>query len=1806
LKTVGKALWAVLVFGVLLAALFASCDLFGMKEEEPVSYTVKYHANGGVGKMENSTFPYGKDVTLPPNAFTREGYAFSSWTTRNPNVDYSYNSNQSYNDKYYKDGASIWNDSYSVKSTLNLYALWSQTVIVNFDANGGAGEMADAVLRDGGMGDGSVQRLPKNAFTRANYTFMGWATSPDGPKVYQDQAALGFDLNIKIYELEIGAAITLYAVWSSGSYTVTYNANGGYGRWGPVESETFEFDVERALSKNLFGHSNSILIGWSTSVNGSMVYTNGQTVKNLASAGETVNLYAVWGRAYPVYFHNDSGGYGGSMDSRSFAYGAPQALPANTFTRPGYVFAGWATVSGGPVVYADQEIFTLPEEGPLDLYAVWALNADLYYVRYDANGGSGTMGNTTLSISAPQNLSYCRFTRPGYAFQGWAESPNGAVKYADQASVTNLASAGQTATLYAVWKVNTYTVRYDANNGSGTAMADTSFTYDQEQNLRKNTFTRTDYIFRGWATSQTATSPTYIDEQSVKNLTTMSNGTVTLYAVWARTYTVAYNANGGTGTDMASQTFTYGEAQNLRANTFTRPGYTFAGWSTSQTAASPTYTDGQRVSNLTSMAGGTVDLYAVWHNNYTVMYNANGGSGSMADTAFVWGTAQNLRANAFTKAGYTFMGWATSPEGAALGTVAYTNGQSVNSLTTEANKIVTLYAVWGAGDYTVAYNANGGTGTAMASQTFTFGVEKALSKNTYTRAGYNFGGWARSASGAKVYNDEQSVSNLASAAGQTVDLYAVWLNNYTVAYNSNGGSGTAMANQAFVYGTAQNLRTNGFTRLGYTFAGWAQTSTGAVEYTNGQSVNNLTTAANGTVTLYAVWNPNTYTVNYLANGGTGAMERSTFIYGESQALSMNTFTRANYRFDGWSASSTEYTDGQIVSNLTTTANGTVNLYARWIDTYTIKYDGNGSTSTYHGTTTMSDQSFTYGSERKLQTNDYYRDGYKFMGWARSPSGPVVYNNVATVYITPQDGHPVTLYAVWRNIYQVAYDKNAADAAGTMSSQSFTYDTAQNLRNNNFTRSGYAFAGWAESTNGPVKYADGQNVVNLTSTPNGTVTLYAKWTVSNYSVKYDSNGGGGNMQDTAFTYDVAGSLRLNAFTRSGHLFIGWAESTNGPVKYTNGQSVINLTSTAGGIVTLYAVWSNTYTVKYNANYGSGTMSDSVFTFDIADNLRANTFTRLGYTFAGWARTSTGPVEYTDGQSVTNMATTETVVNLYAVWNAHNYTVVYNANGDNVTGSMSDQSFTYGTAQALRSNTFNRTNYTFAGWATSSDAATVQYTNGQNGGNMAMAAGATVTLYAVWRNNYTVVFNANVTTGVTGSMSPQSFVYGTAQNLLKNNFARSGSVFQGWATSPDGPRAYTDEQSVTDLTTEAGATFNLYAVWASYYTIKYNANGGTGTMADSLGQLGQSVSLQANVFTRNNYRFLGWSTNPNATTATYADGASVNMTSTSGGTLYAIWSNTYTVIYNGNGNTGGTAVADQTFTLGTSQALRSNSFTRTNCTFAGWSASSTATTATYTAGQTVSNLTTTAATYTLYAVWQNNYTVIFNGNSNTGGSMSNQTIYGSGQFNANNFTRTNYAFAGWATTSGGSVAYADRATAPTNLAPAGGSITLYAVWVSPHTVVYNNNGGTGTMTNSSFAVGTSQTLPLNTFTRTGCTFIGWATSAVALNGGTVAYGDRASFTASGGQTTLYAVWRTTYTVSFATSSTSDGTMAAQSFVYGTAQNLNANTYNRAGSTFQGWATSQYDASLGTVTYSNRANVNNLTATPGGTVTLWAVWR
>lgn len=257
----------------------------------------------------------------------------------------------------------------------------------------------------------------------------------------------------------------------------------------------------------------------------------------------------------------------------------------------------------------------------------------------------------------------------------------------------------------------------------------------------------------------------------------------------------------------------------------------------------------------------------------------------------------------------------------------------------------------------------------------------------------------------------------------------------------------------------------------------------------------------------------------------------------------------------------------------------------------------------------------------------------------------------------------------------------------------------------------------------------------------------------------------------------------------------------------------------------------------------------------------------------------------------------------------------------------------------------------------------------------ATGGTVTRTSATK--FTVVISASWETYYSGAQTNYGMTAasgGVTHTISAFNGTKrssgSGSFTGTYSISGNGAATKTITVTFRNFNTDNGdsatknVTFNVNVpAWTSY-TIKYNANGGSGAPGNQTKWKDQTLTLSSTKPTRTGHSFLGWSTSSTATTATYSAGGSY--TANSAATLYAVWkANTYTVKYNANGGTG--APGNQTKTYGITLTLSSTKPTRTNYTFKGWGTSASATTVAYAAGANYTN----NAAVTLYAVWELSY-------------------------------------------------------------------------------------------------------------------------------------------------------------------------------------------------------------------------------------------
>ena len=270
----------------------------------------------------------------------------------------------------------------------------------------------------------------------------------------------------------------------------------------------------------------------------------------------------------------------------------------------------------------------------------WKTDSDGTILRTNANGSeyssdffSIKYGNSTGNNGLPDynNSKYLEIKKIGYSAVSGSEwkclsGCTTSDKTFNKKSIYNAsdfcnASNGDCTVVLGVnWQANTYTVTYDANGGSGAPSAQTK-TYGTDLTLSSTTPTKAGYTFQGWGTTSNATTVAY--KPGAKYT---SNANLTLYAIWkTNTYTITYNANGGTGAP-SSQTKTHGTDLTLSSTTPTKAGYTFQGWGTTSNATTVAYKPGAKYTSNAS-----ITLYAIWAKNaskpvVTKIDNKSGGN----------------------------------------------------------------------------------------------------------------------------------------------------------------------------------------------------------------------------------------------------------------------------------------------------------------------------------------------------------------------------------------------------------------------------------------------------------------------------------------------------------------------------------------------------------------------------------------------------------------------------------------------------------------------------------------------------------------------------------------------------------------------------------------------------------------------------------------------------------------------------------------------------------------------------------------------------------------------------------------------------------------------------------------------------------------------------------------------------------------------------------------------------------------------------------------------------------------------------
>lgn len=663
--------------------------------------------------------------------------------------------------------------------------------------------------------------------------------------------------------------------------------------------------------------------------------------------------------------------------------------------------------------------------------------------------------------------------------------------------------------------------------------------------------------------------------------------------------------------------------------------------------------------------------------------------------------------------------------------------------------------------------------------------------------------------------------------------------------------------------------------------------------------------------------------------------------------------KTNRTFYGWSAN-TDANDrdvpvGDTMDRNTLNANVRTEIvmparaktvYALWAINPTLSYNVNAPAGS-NAPGTPASQTVPYNTAAADKSGWAAGDtgkipGYRFDGWYTAPNGGNKYD-----FNTPLTGN-VTVYAHWvGNGYTVRFAGNGATGGGTPD-QAFQYNIGQNLHRNGFVRDGYTFTGWKRADNQQA-YGDGQWVTNLTTQPNGIVTMVAQWSANEAHIRYNPNppagkttGGQGTPNWDGHTGDTP-TIGQNGWTIDGYTFAGWATSPDGSgARYAPGARW-----TANGTLTLYAQWTpGQASLTYDGNGATGGKTDpQTGKTDEKINVRDNGFTRDGYTFVTWNTQADCKGNAVKPNSEWTLRGSST---LYACWAGNAQTLTYHGNGA-TGGNTAAQSGKTGDELTTNANGFTRDGYTFVRWDTAKDGSGTAYGEGKNGVSQYVMKPAGNDLYAIWKANPATIQYRNDWPNTTGSTPDTTGNTGDTVTISQNSFDRPGYTFTGWSTSKRGDPSL----QPGDKHTLEPRTTTVWAQWkADPAHLVYNSNIGTvGSETKTVdGVVDQTVKTITNPFDRPGYTFSGWNTQADGKGKAYATGADYVLTANDKSTpkntsvLYAQWKiNGASLKFNPNGGIGHVddVTGDAFSTVTIPGDAKEPKITRPGYRFVGWS-------------------------------------------------------------------------------------------------------------------------------------------------------------------------------------------------------------------------------------------------------------------------------
>ena len=683
---------------------------------------------------------------------------------------------------------------------------------------------------------------------------------------------------------------------------------------------------------------------------------------------------------------------------------------------------------------------------------------------FDSNGG--TPVEPVFIEQSGQVIEEPETSRAGYEFLGWfRDGAETRYNFSD--------GFGGSMTLTAKWKVNEYTITYDANGGNANP-EDQTYTVENISELAEAP-EYDHHNFLGWFTA--AEDGTKVDEEYLKE----NPGSITLYAHWAwDIHTVSFELNGGAGITTETQTVEHGTAITM-PEAPTKTGHKFLGWSNDNGLtlyqADQTYTLDEDTTFVAQWAAEQYDVTYVFveSNNYSASFVDE----SSIVKTYTYGVGLKLPTAAdidIDGAGYEFKGWAKDSNPNAESTL-YTE---IGATETGAKTFYAFVSDKASVTFTFDFNYDGANprtiGVPVVIGRF---VEEITDHANLTREGYTFLGWY----GNKDGNGDKYDFGVAVVVPTTV--YAKWeKKTYTVTFDANGGTDITDKVVTVDHGATVDRPTAEPRKTGYTFDGWFTAKEGGEEWNFTQ---NTITAP---TTIYAHWTAIQITISFNTAGGTPETIPSITISYDEELSGLVTPEKEGYAFAGWWNGSTEWTDGKVI-NVTES----FTLTAKWTEiSYDIVYVVNvkvgaenvTATAIPNGTYVISDGTLAITATVSGISPAYF----EFDGWVDKDGNKITSVNFGMI----EDG-VITVTATYKyKKYTVTFDPNGGKlATGTSATVEITYNE-KITQPAKPSREGWTFVTW--NYNGSEwKFA--------TDTVKGDMTLVAQWSGDEGTFLYGS-------------------------------------------------------------------------------------------------------------------------------------------------------------------------------------------------------------------------------------------------------------------------------------------------------------------------------------------------------------------------------------------------------------------------------------------------------------------------------------------------------------------------------------------------------------------------------------------------------------------------------------------------------------------------------------------------------------------------------